>query len=59
MPERREDHVRTVLEEFDARLVEAERLRRHAEERRAPFWPERRRVERVPDVESLRNHRSR
>jgi hypothetical protein len=47
------------LEEIDARLGEAERLRRHAEDRREPFWPERRRVERVPNVEPLRDRRSR
>ena len=57
MNERREDHVRTLLEEIDARLAEAERLRRDAEDRRAPFWPDRRRIVHVPNVEPSHDRR--
>jgi len=49
MAERRDDRVRELLDQIDARLRDAERLRNHAEHRRGtPFWPERRRSGRVP-----------
>jgi len=52
MSERRHDRVRDLLDQIDARLRDAERLRSHIEERReSPFWPDRRRVGRVPAPE--------
>ncbi len=42
--------TRELLERIDARLLEAERLRNHIEQRsrQVPFWPDRRRPGRVP-----------
>src|SRR5438552_5057165 len=49
MAERHADRVRELLEQIDARLRDAERLRSHVEERReSPFWPDRRRIGRIP-----------
>jgi hypothetical protein len=49
MSDRRDDRLRELLEEIDARLRDAERIRNHAEHSRAtPFWPDRRRAARVP-----------
>jgi hypothetical protein len=54
MSKRREDRVRDLLDEIDARLRDAQRLRNHAEQhkREAPFWPDRRHGGRVPDLHS-------
>jgi hypothetical protein len=52
MTERGDDHLRDLLEQIDAHLRKAERLRNHAEQRReSPLWPDRRRVGRVPAPE--------
>jgi len=55
MSDRRADDLRALLEQIDARLREAERLRDHVEHRdESPFWPDRRRVARVPAMSSTR-----
>jgi len=55
MSDRRADDLRALLEQIDARLREAERLRDHVEHRdESPFWPDRRRVARVPVTSSTR-----
>ena len=44
-----DDRMRELLEQIDARLRDAERLRNHAEQRaERPLWPDRRGVGRVP-----------
>jgi hypothetical protein len=53
MSERRDEQIRGLLEQLDARVREAERLRRQIAERQqhGPFWPDRRRVGRIADDE--------
>jgi hypothetical protein len=52
MPERfSDDLMRELIDQIDAQLREAERVRNMADEqfRDRPFWPERRRSRRSPD----------
>jgi hypothetical protein len=43
--------TRSVIDEFDRRLRDAERLRNHATNReRVVIWPDRRRISRTPDI---------
>ena len=44
------DDIRGLIEQIDGLLREAERLRSYADERnrRTPFWPERRKMPRIP-----------
>jgi hypothetical protein len=47
------DDIRNLIEEVDGRLREAERIRSYVNERagRPAWWPERRRVPRVPPTD--------
>jgi hypothetical protein len=47
--------IRSVIEEVDGELREAERIRSYINERRIPFYPERRKTPRVPQRESDRS----
>jgi hypothetical protein len=53
-----DDLTRELIEQIDARLRDAERLRNHADDRRLqrPFWPDRRRVGRVPGAHDPSRH---
>ena len=46
----RSDDIRGLIEQIEGELREAERLRSYADERsrRTPFWPERRKMPRIP-----------
>lgn len=46
-----DDFTRGLIEAIDARLSEAQQLRHRVERRRreAPFWPDRRHIERIAD----------
>lgn len=59
MPERfAEDLMRDLIEQIDARLREAKRLRNEAEQqyRDRPFWPDRRRTRRDADSQQPQPH---
>ena len=53
MSERHDDHLRELLEQIDAHLRDAERLRDYVEHsRERSFWPDRRRIGRIPAPDS-------
>jgi len=43
------DKARRLIDEIDERLRDAERLRNHVRSQQ-PFWPDRRRISRIPDL---------
>ena len=62
MPDRfAEDLMRELIDQIDARLAEAERVRNSADQqyRDRPFWPERRRNTRNHESDQPKSRRSR
>jgi len=48
MDDRQNDTVRTLIEQIDRRLRDAERLRNHVTQPPRPIWPDRRHEGRIP-----------